>query len=157
MDLRSLGRLRGRTWYSVMKAALGLSYALGLLLMAWTLLSRRYLGVTDVLLCLDGILLSVLVIMARRRADAKRRRRRGLCERCGYDLRYSPARCPECGLESLRRGEAPDNFIDPKTLNPLARSYLREAFRAVASVQSGLASALAMGIRWGCTRQEEVQ
>jgi CBS domain-containing protein len=47
----------------------------------------------------------------------------------------------------LRRGEVPDDFIDPKTLNPLARSYLREAFRAVASVQSGLANELALGIR----------
>ena len=39
----------------------------------------------------------------------------------------------------LRHGEPPDDFIDPKTLNPLARSYLREAFRAVASVQANLA------------------
>jgi CBS domain-containing protein len=52
-------------------------------------------------------------------------------------------------VEQLRRGEAPDDFIAPKVLNPLARSYLREAFRAVASVQNGLASELAMGIRWG--------
>ena len=52
-------------------------------------------------------------------------------------------------VEQLRRGETPDDFIDPKTLNPLARSYLRDAFRAVASVQSDLASDLAMGIRWG--------
>jgi CBS domain-containing protein len=52
-------------------------------------------------------------------------------------------------VEQLRAGQAPDDFIAPKTLNPLARSYLREAFRAVASVQSGLASELAMGIRWG--------
>jgi CBS domain-containing protein len=51
-------------------------------------------------------------------------------------------------VEQLRDGVAPDDFIDPKTLNPLARSYLREAFRAVASVQSGLANELAMGIRW---------
>ena len=50
-------------------------------------------------------------------------------------------------VEQLRRGEEPDDFIDPKTLNPLARSYLREAFRAVASVQSGLANELALGIR----------
>ena len=33
-------------------------------------------------------------------------------------------------VEQLRRGSVPDDFIDPKTLNPLARTYLREAFRA---------------------------
>jgi len=52
-------------------------------------------------------------------------------------------------VEQLRRGEAPDDFIDPRTLNPLARSYLREAFRAVASVQANLAAELSLGVRWG--------
>jgi CBS domain-containing protein len=52
-------------------------------------------------------------------------------------------------VEQLRRGEAPDDFIDPRKLNPLARSYLREAFRAVASVQAGLSAELTLGVRWG--------
>ena len=51
-------------------------------------------------------------------------------------------------VEQVRRGEAPDDFIDPRKLNPLARSYLREAFRAVASVQAGLAAELSLGVRW---------
>ena len=50
-------------------------------------------------------------------------------------------------VEQLRHGEVPDDFIDPKTLDPLPRSYLREAFRAVASVQTGLATELSLGIR----------
>jgi CBS domain-containing protein len=49
-------------------------------------------------------------------------------------------------VEQLRRGEPPDDFVDPKTLNPLARSYLREAFRAVASVQARLSAELSL--RW---------
>jgi len=52
-------------------------------------------------------------------------------------------------VEQIRRGAVPDDFVDPKTLNPLARSYLREAFRAVASVQSGLSTELSLGVRWG--------
>jgi CBS domain-containing protein len=45
-------------------------------------------------------------------------------------------------VEALRAGRAPDDFIDPRTLNPLARRYLRGAFRAIAAIQRSLANEL---------------
>ncbi len=43
--------------------------------------------------------LLVLPIRALARSIHTRRwRRRGLCRRCGYDLRASPGQCPECGF-----------------------------------------------------------
>ena len=45
-------------------------------------------------------------------------------------------------VQQLRAGQAPDEHIDPKALNPLTRRYLKDAFRAVASVQRRLATEL---------------
>jgi hypothetical protein len=43
-------------------------------------------------------------MLARRRL---RRLRHGLCSNCGYDLRASPDRCPECGLEAPTAATSP--------------------------------------------------
>ena len=50
-------------------------------------------------------------------------------------------------VQQLRAGQMPDDYIDPATLTRLTRSYLREAFRAVASIQKGVASELSVGVR----------
>jgi CBS domain-containing protein len=47
----------------------------------------------------------------------------------------------------LRAGQAPDDLIDPESLAPLARTALKEAFRAVASVQRGIALQLGFAPR----------
>jgi CBS domain-containing protein len=45
-------------------------------------------------------------------------------------------------VDLLRAGKPADDFVDPRTLNPLARRYLRDAFRAIASIQRTLATEL---------------
>jgi CBS domain-containing protein len=49
-------------------------------------------------------------------------------------------------VRQLEAGVPPDDHIDPKLLNPLTRRYLRDAFRAVASVQKALSTELAWSV-----------
>ncbi len=50
-------------------------------------------------------------------------------------------------VAQLLAGTDPDDFLDPDELNPLTRNYLKEAFRAVASVQRHIASELALPLK----------
>jgi CBS domain-containing protein len=50
-------------------------------------------------------------------------------------------------VEQLRAGRPPDNLIDPRDLPPLTRTSLKEAFRAVARVQRGVALQLGFAPR----------
>lgn len=50
-------------------------------------------------------------------------------------------------VEQLRAGQQPDDYVDPAALSPLMRSELKEAFRAVASIQKQVAAEINIGIR----------
>ena len=50
-------------------------------------------------------------------------------------------------VAQLRAGRQPDDFIDPEELSPLMRVQLRQAFRAVATIQKRVAAELDTGTR----------
>jgi CBS domain-containing protein len=50
-------------------------------------------------------------------------------------------------VEQIEAGREPDDHIDLATLSPLTRTYLKEAFRAVASVQKRISAELSLGMR----------
>ena len=49
-------------------------------------------------------------------------------------------------VKQLRAGTAPDDYVDPAELSPLTRSHLKEAFRAVASIQRRVAADPSLGV-----------
>jgi hypothetical protein len=64
-----------------------------------TYYATREAGVPHLLLMLLAGVPPALWWRRWRRLRRHHRREQGLCTRCGYDLRATPGRCPECGLE----------------------------------------------------------
>jgi hypothetical protein len=54
------------------------------------------------LVAITSISLGISVVSLQRTKRANSRRKLGLCPRCGYDVRASPARCSECGESLLK-------------------------------------------------------
>jgi CBS domain-containing protein len=49
-------------------------------------------------------------------------------------------------VEQIRAGQPPDNHLRPEALTPLTRSYLKDAFRAVAAVQRRIDNEILYGV-----------
>jgi hypothetical protein len=60
---------------------------------------RRAWNRASLLVLLSALAWSVPAILRQHRAG--KRRAAGLCAECGYDLRASPDRCPECGAQPV--------------------------------------------------------
>ncbi|MDQ6821138.1 MAG: DUF294 nucleotidyltransferase-like domain-containing protein [Actinomycetota bacterium] len=50
-------------------------------------------------------------------------------------------------VQQLRAGEEPDDYVDPAELSSLTRSHLKEAFRAIASIQKRVSAELSAAVR----------
>jgi hypothetical protein len=79
-----------RAWWTAAFYALSLPLA-GVVMLTQT---ENPLAVCSFLLLLPiGVLLSLFLLVPLSRHSTKP----GICRRCGYDLRATPGRCPECG------------------------------------------------------------
>jgi hypothetical protein len=64
-------------------------------------------------MCLFAAGIAIAVIVYDRRRLAREAEEDGHCRRCGYDLRATPDRCPECGTIATDRDDATSKTSEP--------------------------------------------
>jgi len=98
-DVFSVGAAGFGMWYGrpLPAAAFNPSAPAGWAIRNWGLLVPYWFVVL-----FEGMLAMRVVKRAVRAHAARGRRTNGLCPACGYDLRATPERCPECGRVSRR-------------------------------------------------------
>jgi hypothetical protein len=67
---------------------------------------NRSIGYGDLIIVFGVVPVLWLVHYSLVRSLRVQRRQHGLCVECGYDLRATPGRCPECGAEPRGAGHA---------------------------------------------------
>lgn len=84
----------------------GFAYGSGKKSDAFGLTAAHFWVLTIPLWFVTAISATPLLIWSSSRVTRRRRRKAGLCPSCGYDLRATPNRCPECGGAPNVRREA---------------------------------------------------
>ena len=80
--------------------------------------SRRFLSVSWLVPAAASAVLPAARAVRRRYHLRARARRMNLCVRCGYDLRASPGRCPECGTAVAGRNDEPKTRMTKSSPKP---------------------------------------